>query len=226
MRREFPPARSLGSWPASPSRSGFISAWGRQCRLVCLPAVFCVLWRALILPEPTSHLADVPAVDLSQGDQSELEGCPLSTQPRGAITFLMFDGILRFVSVNSGVGRSLSLIPSSMQWVELQTEQIFFILVQRNQCKFEVSVLSVCFTMFSLSLSVFLCLPSVLCCLFQSISKLWLKPFHYLISLIYTSSSGPRWFSSHSSRARAPPGADRTLYSYAGRHRGLSCIEW
>lgn len=62
---------------------------------------------------------------------------------------------------------------------------------------------------FSFSRSVFQGLPSVLCCLFQSISKLWLKSLHYLISLIYTSSPGPRWFSSHSSRARALPGADR-----------------
>lgn len=53
------------------------------------------------------------------------------------------------------------------------------------------------------------CASSVLCCLFQSISKLSLKSIYYLISRICTSSSIPRWFGSFSSRARMLPRADR-----------------
>lgn len=88
LRREFPPLRRLSSWPARPSRSTFISAWERQCRLVYLPAVFFVLWRALIIPEPSPRLAELLAIDLSQRARSEPERRPHSSQPIGDTTFL------------------------------------------------------------------------------------------------------------------------------------------
>lgn len=61
----------------------------------------------------------------------------------------------------------------------------------------------------SLSCAVFPCLPALLCCLFRSISKLWLKSLHYLISLPHTSSSGPGRVSSHPRPSQSSAGADR-----------------
>lgn len=89
LRREFLPLRRLSSWPARPSRSTFISAWERQCRPFFLPAVFSVLWRALIIPEPTPRLAQLPTIDRSQRAQSEPERRSHSFQPTGHTTFLM-----------------------------------------------------------------------------------------------------------------------------------------
>lgn len=88
LRREFPPLRRLSSWPARPSRSTFISAWERQCRLIHLPAVFSILWRALIIPVPASCLAQLPAIDLSQRAQPEPERRPHSPQPTRDAVFL------------------------------------------------------------------------------------------------------------------------------------------
>lgn len=88
LRLEFPPLRRLSSWPARASRSTFISAWERQCRPVYLPAVSSVLWRPLIIPEPSSRLAQLPVIDLSQRAQAEPERRPHSSQPTGDATFL------------------------------------------------------------------------------------------------------------------------------------------